>query len=126
MHYFQDGVAHSLERLYAGGEGQQEDVEPGDEEGDGPAQEPEDDEPEDAPQDAGAQAALAFALTRALPLSFAQSHGRSDPVRRSLAFGGVWRSVNRQRERQREINILDCTTVRSGCIVPQTRWMSLL
>jgi len=54
LHHLQDGLADLLERLYADGEGQQEDVQPGDEEAHRPAQEPQDQEPQDAPQDARA------------------------------------------------------------------------
>ena len=50
LQQFEDGFAHALDGVDAGGERQQEDVDPGDEEGDRPADEPQRQEPQKAPQ----------------------------------------------------------------------------
>ena len=103
MHYFQDGFAHALEGLDADGEGQQKDVEPGDEEGNGPAQEPEDEEPEDAPEDARAQTSLALAFTLSRSGSFAQTHG-SDQRCFGFRNGEIWK----QREKTVSVASSEC------------------
>ena len=68
----QQGFTDSLQRADTGGERQQEDVPPGDEEGDWPAEEYEDEEPENPPQYAGTQSTSTLSVT----LSFTLTHSR--------------------------------------------------
>ena len=59
----QDGLTDAFQWIDAGREGQQQHVEPGDEEGDGPGQHQQRQEPEDGPDKAWAEVARAATFT---------------------------------------------------------------
>ncbi len=65
LYELENGVTHTLERLDAGGEGEEQDVQPGNEEADWPAEEDETQEPEYGPYQSRTQigftATFAFA-----------------------------------------------------------------